>query len=80
MNIDIEIYGKDHCPYCDMAVQHAQNIIANRGAGKYEYKKLGKDFQKEELFEKFPGARTFPQVRIDGRAIGGYTEFKEKYQ
>lgn len=80
MNLDIEIYGKDHCPYCDMAVQLAQKIIENRGAGSYSYKKLGRDFQKEELFEMFPGARTFPQVRIDGLAIGGYTEFKDRYQ
>ena len=25
--------------------------------------------------EEFPGARTFPQIRIDDENIGGYTEF-----
>jgi glutaredoxin len=25
--------------------------------------------------EKFPTARTFPQITIDGEAIGGYDEF-----
>jgi glutaredoxin len=25
--------------------------------------------------EKFPTARTFPQITIDGKAIGGYDEF-----
>ena len=27
--------------------------------------------------EKFPTARTFPQITIDGESIGGYTEFRE---
>jgi glutaredoxin len=26
--------------------------------------------------ETFPGARTFPQIIVDGEKIGGYTEFK----
>ena len=34
------------------------------------------DFTREELFEKFPTARTFPQITIDDESIGGYTEFE----
>jgi len=26
--------------------------------------------------ETFPGARTFPQIIVDGEKIGGFTEFK----
>jgi len=80
MNLEIEIYGKDFCPYCDKAQALAQRIIADRGAGKYEYKKLGRDFTREELFESFPGARTFPQIRVNGRVVGGYTEFEAQYK
>ena len=36
------------------------------------------DFTREELFEKFPSARTFPQITMDGILIGGYTEFSAK--
>jgi glutaredoxin len=43
----------------------------------YEYKLFGKDFTREELMETFPGARTFPQIIVDGQKIGGYTELKE---
>jgi len=43
----------------------------------YQYKLLGFDFTREELMEKFPGARTFPQIIVDGNKIGGYTELKE---
>ena len=39
--------------------------------------KLNKDFGREELIEKFPTARTFPQIKIDGQPIGGWAEFKE---
>ena len=28
------------------------------------------------MMEQFPGARTFPQIRVDGENVGGYTEFK----
>ena len=37
---------------------------------------LDEDFTREELFEKFPTARTFPQITIDDESIGGYTEFE----
>ena len=37
---------------------------------------LDEDFTREELFEKFPTARTFPQITIDGESIGGYTDFE----
>ncbi len=29
-----------------------------------------------KLAETFPGARTFPQIIVDGEKIGGFTEFK----
>jgi glutaredoxin len=38
---------------------------------------LEEDFSRDELFEKFPTARTFPQITIDGESIGGFMEFKE---
>ena len=36
---------------------------------------LDEDFTREELLEKFPHARTFPQIVIDGENIGGYSNF-----
>jgi len=43
----------------------------------YSYWKLGKDFTREDLFEKFPNARTFPQITVDGELVGGWTEFEK---
>jgi glutaredoxin len=67
----IIIYGKDNCPYCDMA-----KSLATRKGHTVEYKQLGVDFEYKDLMEKFPTARTFPQIIIDGTSIGGYTELE----
>jgi glutaredoxin len=68
----IEIYGKTQCPYCDMA----KALCEQKGLD-FEYKLFGEDFSREELMETFPGARTFPQIIVDGNKIGGYVELKE---
>lgn len=66
----IEIYGKPMCPFCDKA----KNLCENRGF-KYTYKSLGTDYSKEELLEMFPGARTVPQIVINGEKVGGFDGF-----
>lgn len=68
----VEIWGKPNCPYCEQAktICETQDID-------YTYKQLDTDFTREEILEEFPGARTFPQVKVNGRAIGGYTELRE---
>jgi glutaredoxin 3 len=70
----IEIYSKPDCPYC---VQ-AENLC-KQNAILIDYKKymLDEDFTRDDLFEKFPTARTFPQITVDGESIGGFMEFKE---
>jgi len=68
----IEIYSKPSCPYC----VRAKNLCEQEGY-EYTYKMLDEDFTREELFEIFPGARTFPQIRIDGENIGGYQQLEE---
>jgi len=73
--MNIEIYSKPQCPYCDMAERIAQQVI-QESSHKYQKFMLDVDFNREELMDKFPGARTFPQIIVDGEKIGGYTEFK----
>jgi glutaredoxin 3 len=72
----IEIYGKDACSQCEMALHKAQAMV-QENTNKLTYKKLGVDFNREELLEQFPTARTFPQIKIDGVSIGGWTEFQK---
>lgn len=73
-NMEVIIYGKDNCPYCDMAKK-----LAERKGYDTTYKKLGQDFDALEMAEQFPAARTFPQIIADGDKIGGYAQFEEKY-
>ena len=63
----IEIWVKPACPFCDMA----KALCENRQL-KYTYKQLGTDFTREQVLESFPGARTFPQIKVHGTNIGGY--------
>ena len=73
--MNIEIYSKEQCPYCDMAVRLAESFIQESNH-KYEKFMLGQDFDRDKMLEMFPTARTFPQIKIDGESIGGYNEFE----
>lgn len=64
----IEIYSKDNCPYCDMAI----NLSEKTEGVVLSVFKLDTDFTREELLEKFPNARTFPQITVDGESVNGY--------
>lgn len=63
----IEIYGKPMCPFCDKA-----KAFCEMNKLKYKYFSLGTDYTKEELLEQFPGARTVPQIVVNGTKIGGF--------
>jgi len=67
----VEIYSKLNCPYCVQA-----KGLAEREGHELTYKMLDEDFDRETLMETFPGARTFPQIIVDGEKIGGFTEYK----
>ena len=71
----IEIWSKPQCPFCDKA----ENLCKQKN---FEYKKymLDEDFNREEFTEKFPNARTFPQIIVDGELVGGYQEFNQYVQ
>ena len=68
----IEIYSKPACPFCTRAKQ-----LCEMKGYEYTYLMLDEDFTREELFERFPGARTFPQIKVHGENIGGFTELEE---
>tara|TARA_B100000287_G_C20633704_1_gene780833 strand:+ start:104 stop:397 length:294 start_codon:yes stop_codon:yes gene_type:complete len=70
----ITIYGKPRCPFCD----RAKALCEQKGLD-YEYKMLDADYTAEELFEKVPNAKTFPQIFVDEKSIGGYTELEKLY-
>ena len=66
------VWSKYHCPYCDQA----KALLTQKGI-EFEEKKIGDGYTKEELLEAVPTARTVPQIFIDGKLIGGFTELKK---
>jgi glutaredoxin len=59
-----------------MALRLAKGLVETQGVTYNKYM-LDEDFNKQQLMEKFPTARTFPQITIDGESIGGYNEFRD---
>ena len=68
--MEVVIYSRDHCGYCDRA-----KIILQKYKPKIHM--LNKDFTREEFFIKFPNAKTFPQIIINNEHIGGYYELEK---
>ena len=68
--MNIEIYSKSNCGYCDRAKIKLQ---------KYNPKiqMLDQDYTREEFFTKFPNAKTFPQIIINKKLVGGYNELEK---
>jgi glutaredoxin 3 len=66
------IWSKYHCPYCDQA----KKLLEMRGI-EFEERKIGDGWTKEELLEAVPSARTVPQIFIDNKLIGGFTDLKK---
>ena len=68
--MEIEIYSKTNCVFCDKAKMRLQ---------KHNPKiyMLDQDYNRDDFFKKFPNARTFPQIIIDKQHIGGYFELKK---
>jgi len=65
------VWSKYHCPYCDQA----KMLLQQKGIT-FEERKIGDGYSREDLLEAVPDARTVPQIFIDDKLIGGFTELK----
>jgi glutaredoxin 3 len=69
------VWSKYHCPYCDQA-----KALLNSKGIQFEEKKIGDGYTREELLEAVPNARTVPQIFLDDKLIGGFTELRAHLQ
>lgn len=70
------VWSKDQCPFC---VQ-AKNLLASKGI-EYEERNITQgNWTKEQLLEAVPTARTLPQIFLDDKLIGGFTELRSHLQ
>ena len=68
----IEVYSKADCIYCNMA----KDLLALCNIT-FTEQRLGVDFTVNTLKTKFPDAKSFPIIVVDGFYIGGYNQLKE---
>ena len=66
-----EIFGKTDCIHCEKA-----KMLCSQKDIEFIYQELGKDFEMQFILEKFPGARTFPQITVDGKHVGGFDDLE----
>ena len=68
----IEIWSKPNCIFCDKA-----EMLCKMKSLEYKKYMLDVDYTREDFVNKFPEARTFPQIIINGEKIGGYHELEK---
>lgn len=71
--MNVIIWSKDDCTYCEQAKRYLES-----SGVKFEERKIGHGWTKEQLLEAAPGARSVPQIFIDGELVGGFTELRNK--
>lgn len=66
---DVIVYSSAHCPYCVMAKQ----LLERKGVA---YTEIRVDLHPEKRQEMMTKSRqrTVPQIFINNKAIGGYTD------
>lgn len=67
--MSVVVWSKYNCQFCDQA----KSLLQQKGI-KFEEKKIGDGYTKEELLEEVPNARSVPQIIINGNVIGGYQD------
>jgi glutaredoxin 3 len=68
----VVVWSRDLCQYCVRATYQ----LKQHGID-FEERKIGHGWTKEQLLKEVPNARTIPQIIIDGKVIGGYTDLME---
>ena len=63
----VEIYSGDYCPYC----LRAKALLKQRGIAFIEYDVQRHPERRVEMLQRSRGARTIPQIFINGRHVGG---------
>ena len=71
----VKIYSTGICPICD----NTKNLL-RKWKIDFDEARVDKDRQQlKEMFELTNGARMVPQITIDGKWIGGFTDLTEMH-
>lgn len=71
----VVVYTKDYCPYCT----RAKNLLKSKGVS---FEEINLEHKPDELqaLKNRTGWRTVPQIFIDEKLIGGFSELNELEQ
>ena len=72
-NMKAVMWSKSNCHFCTQA----RALLRENGI-EFEERKIGEGWTKHQLLEAVPNARTVPQIFLNGKLVGGYTELKLK--
>ena len=67
--MEVKIYSKDNCIF----YTKAKAVLSSHNP---QVLMLDEDYSRDQFFEIFPTAKTFPQIIINGEKIGGYHELE----
>ena len=67
---EIIIYTSNNCPYCI----NAKSLLERKNQEFHEINVADNQELRMEMMEKSGGARTVPQIFIDGKHIGGFDD------
>lgn len=76
--MQVIIYGKPGCPYCDEAKALAQKVESQVTGFTHKYLCIREEGMSKEDLEAIVGkeVRTVPQIFVGDQHVGGYVEFK----
>jgi glutaredoxin 3 len=69
------VWSKNGCTFCTQA----KALLESRGI-EFEERNINKDWTREQLLEAVPNARTLPQIFLDDKLVGGFTELRKHLQ
>jgi glutaredoxin len=69
------VWSKNQCPFCVQA-----KALLNQKGIEFEERNINEDWTREQLLEAVPNARTLPQIFLDDKLVGGFTELRRHLQ
>jgi len=69
------VWSNEGCTYCEQA----KKLLESKGIA-YEERNLAEGWAIQQLHEAVPGARTVPQIFVDDKYVGGYTQLVEYFK
>jgi|TARA_B100001939_G_scaffold341986_1_gene352389 glutaredoxin len=65
------VWSKVPCGFCEAA----KTLLKSKNI-EFEERMIGKEWTMEQFLEDVPGAKTVPQIILDGKLIGTYEDLK----